>query len=134
MDRTPADDVDFPDLKDIVFYEVALSKEDSYLITGNIKHFPIDNYFYEGKREAIFLKEPVIKYHRTLTTYLNTLLENDFELQHIIEPQPPKEMMNLPKNLNELIYILQKNNTLSRYKTIPPIIIEITIDSISSDS
>lgn len=42
MDRTPADDVDFPDLKDIVFYEVALSKEDSYLITGYIKHFPLE--------------------------------------------------------------------------------------------
>lgn len=41
MDRTPVEDVDFPDLKDIVFYEVTLSKEDSYLITGNIKHFPV---------------------------------------------------------------------------------------------
>lgn len=30
-----------PDPKDIVFYEVALSKEDSYLVTGNIKHFPV---------------------------------------------------------------------------------------------
>ena len=30
----------FPDPKDIVFYEVALSKEDAYLVTGNIKHFP----------------------------------------------------------------------------------------------
>lgn len=30
----------FPDPKDVVFYEVALSKEDSYLVTGNIKHFP----------------------------------------------------------------------------------------------
>lgn len=69
---------------------------------GNIKHFPVDNYFYEGKREAIFLKEPVIKYHRTLTTYLNTLLENDFELQHIIEPQPPKEMMNLSGMKDEM--------------------------------
>lgn len=29
-----------PDPKDIVFYEVALSKEDSFLVTGNIKHFP----------------------------------------------------------------------------------------------
>lgn len=29
-----------PDPKDIVFYEVALSAEDSYLVTGNIKHFP----------------------------------------------------------------------------------------------
>ena len=29
-----------PDAKDLVFYEVALSKEDSYLVTGNLKHFP----------------------------------------------------------------------------------------------
>ena len=31
---------EFPDLDDIVFYEVTLSKEDAYLVTGNIKHFP----------------------------------------------------------------------------------------------
>lgn len=30
----------FPDPKDAVFYEIALSKEGSYLITGNTKHFP----------------------------------------------------------------------------------------------
>lgn len=30
----------FPDPKDIVFYEVALSKDDAYLVTGNTKHFP----------------------------------------------------------------------------------------------
>ena len=30
----------FPDPKDMVFYEVALSKEDAYLVTGNTKHFP----------------------------------------------------------------------------------------------
>lgn len=30
----------FPDADDIVFYEVALSKEDAYLVTGNTKHFP----------------------------------------------------------------------------------------------
>ena len=28
------------DPKDIVFYEVAMSKDDSYLVTGNVKHFP----------------------------------------------------------------------------------------------
>lgn len=41
LDRTPAEGIEFPDPKDIVFYEIALSKEDSYLVTGNIKHFPI---------------------------------------------------------------------------------------------
>ncbi len=30
----------FPDSDDIVFYEVAMSREDSFLITGNLKHFP----------------------------------------------------------------------------------------------
>lgn len=29
-----------PDLDDVVFYEVAMSIEGTYLITGNIKHFP----------------------------------------------------------------------------------------------
>lgn len=29
-----------PDPKDIVFYEVKLAVEGSYLVTGNIKHFP----------------------------------------------------------------------------------------------
>ena len=33
-------DETFPDSKDVVFYEVALSKEDAYLVTGNTKHFP----------------------------------------------------------------------------------------------
>lgn len=28
------------DEKDRVFYEIALTKEDSYLVTGNLKHFP----------------------------------------------------------------------------------------------
>ena len=30
----------FPDPDDIVFYEVSLSVDDAYLITGNLKHFP----------------------------------------------------------------------------------------------
>ena len=41
IDGTSAADIEFPDPKDIVFYEVALSIEDSYLVTGNIRHFPV---------------------------------------------------------------------------------------------
>ena len=36
--KTVADIFPVPD--DIVFYEVAMSREDSYLVTGNLKHFP----------------------------------------------------------------------------------------------
>ena len=38
-DRIQSDDL-FPDPDDVVFYEVALSKEETYLVTGNTKHFP----------------------------------------------------------------------------------------------
>lgn len=33
-------DAEMPDEDDRVFYEVALSKDDAYLVTGNLKHFP----------------------------------------------------------------------------------------------
>ena len=39
-DRIPFDG-DMPDEKDRPFYEVSLSMEDSFLVTGNLKHFPV---------------------------------------------------------------------------------------------
>ena len=73
-----------------------------YDADGTILHFPVDNYYYEGARDAIFLGEKVTKYHRTLTTYLNTLLQNGFELLHVVEPQPPESMMELPGMKDEM--------------------------------
>lgn len=32
--------IEFPDPKDIVFYQITLSKKPGYLVTGNIAHFP----------------------------------------------------------------------------------------------
>lgn len=39
-DRVPYNG-DMPDEKDRPFYEVSLSMEDSFLVTGNLKHFPV---------------------------------------------------------------------------------------------
>ena len=69
---------------------------------GNILHFPVDNYYLEGGREAVFLGERVIKYHRTITTYLDALLQNGFQILRVVEPQPPEDMMDLPGMKNEL--------------------------------
>ena len=69
---------------------------------GEILHFPVDHYFAEGRREAIFLGERVTKYHRTLTTCLNTLLEQGFRLRRVVEPQPPEHMLDLPGMRDEL--------------------------------
>lgn len=40
MDRIPFKET-MPDEDDRVFYEVSLSKEDSFLVTGNLKHYPV---------------------------------------------------------------------------------------------
>ena len=56
-DRTPTADIEFPDPKDIVFYEVALSVEDSYLITGNIRHFPVKPFVVTPAEMVLILED-----------------------------------------------------------------------------
>ena len=41
LDRTTAEGVDFPDPRDIVFYEVAFPRKTPASWAGNIKHFPV---------------------------------------------------------------------------------------------
>ena len=70
---------------------------------GNILHFPVDNYYIEGERQAVFLGERVTKYHRTLTSYVGALLSNGFALTGLAEPQPPQEMVDtIPDMADEL--------------------------------
>ena len=73
-----------------------------YSEDGQILHFPVDNYYYEGQRDAIFLGEHVTKYHRTLTTYLNSLLNHEFVIEQIVEPQPPDDMLDIPGMKDEM--------------------------------
>lgn len=68
---------------------------------GKIMHWPVDNYYSEGLRESIFLGEKVVKYHKTLTTYLNTLLQNGFEIKEIIEAQPSQEMVETIQGMKD---------------------------------
>lgn len=65
--------------------------------------WPVDRYFIEGKRNTTFLGENVIKYHRTLTSYLNILLKAGFKIKEVIEPQPGEEMLKeIPEMKEEL--------------------------------
>ncbi|ABX41784.1 class I SAM-dependent methyltransferase [Lachnoclostridium phytofermentans] len=66
---------------------------------GNILHFPVDNYFFEGLRTSNFLGENVIKYHKTLTTYLNGLIQGGFELTGVVEPQPSVHLLEIVKGM-----------------------------------
>ena len=73
-----------------------------YSPEGEILHFPVDRYFYEGEREAVFLGEKVIKYHRTVDGYLKPLWQAGFMVEDLSEPRPPEEMMDLPGMKDEM--------------------------------
>lgn len=60
---------------------------------GVTMHWPVDRYFEEGAREAIFLDRHTTKYHRTLTSYLEAVLDSGFELSGFAEPQPAPELL-----------------------------------------
>ncbi|WP_315120548.1 class I SAM-dependent methyltransferase [uncultured Clostridium sp.] len=70
---------------------------------GNSLHWPVDRYFTEGIRKANFLGKEVIKYHKTLTTYINSLIMSGFEITKIVEPKPEESMLkNIPEMQDEL--------------------------------
>ncbi|EAF2243841.1 class I SAM-dependent methyltransferase [Listeria monocytogenes] len=69
--------------------------------TGNKLHWPVDRYFNESMRTSHFLGEDVQKYHRTVTTYIQTLLKNGFQINSVIEPEPAPELKDLPEMQDE---------------------------------
>lgn len=69
---------------------------------GNKLYWALDDYHEEGKREQHWYIEGVIKYHRTISTLVNTLITNGFKIEEIQEPQSTSEGLNkMPKLVNE---------------------------------
>ncbi|MDZ5473081.1 class I SAM-dependent methyltransferase [Bacillus sp. 31A1R] len=69
---------------------------------GNNLHWPLDNYQEEGKREQHWYIDGVVTYHRTISTLINTLLDNGLALEKLLEPQStPEGLKVMPKIVNE---------------------------------
>lgn len=64
---------------------------------GNNLYWPVDNYFYTGKREAVFLNEKIIKYHRTISDLIQGLIDVGFTITQVLEPMPTLEMIQSDK-------------------------------------
>src|SRR5690606_7456787 len=74
-----------------------------YNEAGSKLHWAVDRYFYEGQRNTSFLGENVLKYHRTVSTYLNELLKQGFKIIEVKEPIPNETMLkNIPEMEDEL--------------------------------
>jgi ubiquinone/menaquinone biosynthesis C-methylase UbiE len=65
--------------------------------------WPLDNYLLEGKRVTQWVTSGVVKYHRTTETYINTLLDNGFTLERLVEWGPNEAQLAAhPEWANEL--------------------------------
>jgi ubiquinone/menaquinone biosynthesis C-methylase UbiE len=60
---------------------------------GNRLHWPVDTYQQEGPRHTQWMADDVVKYHRTVATYLNTLINSGFYISKLSEPEPTPEML-----------------------------------------
>lgn len=70
---------------------------------GNRLHWAVDHYQSEGIRETTFLTNNVIKYHRTISTYLNDVMKAGFTISAVEESIPSEEMLNtIPDMKDEL--------------------------------
>jgi SAM-dependent methyltransferase len=73
----------------------ALAAQDWYYGQhGERLHWPVDHYQDEGPRQARFLDHEVVKYHRTVATYVNTLIDSGFTITKLSEPQPTQELLD----------------------------------------
>ncbi|NOU86053.1 methyltransferase domain-containing protein [Paenibacillus sp. LMG 31460] len=73
----------------------ALAAQDWYYGSeGERLHWPVDDYQKEGLRQARFLDNDVVKYHRTIATYVNALIDSGFSVMKLSEPQPTQETLD----------------------------------------
>ena len=73
----------------------ALAAQDWYYgPQGERLYWPLDHYQDEGLRQARFLEHEVVKYHRTVATYVNTVLDASFSIARLSEPQPTRELLD----------------------------------------
>ncbi|CAI6083783.1 class I SAM-dependent methyltransferase [Cohnella sp. JJ-181] len=72
----------------------ALAAQDwHYGPQGEKLHWPLDRYHEAGPRVARFLDHDVVKYHRTVSDYVNALIDADFRIDRLSELRPTPDML-----------------------------------------
>jgi ubiquinone/menaquinone biosynthesis C-methylase UbiE len=65
------------------------------------KTWPVNGYAREGLRTTDWLAKDVVKYHRTMATTLNTLLDTGFSISRLVEFAPTAEQIAAAPQLAE---------------------------------
>lgn len=67
------------------------------------RHWPVDDYKKETIRVSRWFVDGVIKYHRTIETYINELLDSGFSIKRLLEPGPTQNaLVEKPELLEHL--------------------------------
>jgi SAM-dependent methyltransferase len=65
------------------------------------EHWLVDNYKLEGIRHTQWFLDDVIKYHRSVETYVNTLIDNGFVIVRLLEPEATTDAIRERPELRE---------------------------------
>jgi len=69
--------------------------------------WPVDDYYYPGKRETVFLDHQITKYHHTLTQIVMGLIEAGFSIEALEEALPPEEWRDaMPEEMKRPMMLL----------------------------
>ena len=60
---------------------------------GKKLYLNLENYGVEGERKSTWFIDDVIKYHRTFSTIVNTLVDAGFTIEKMVEPLPTDEIV-----------------------------------------
>ena len=71
---------------------------------GNKIYANISNYSTDGERKSKWFVDGVVKYHRTFSSIINTLIENGFQIVKLIEPAPSPEMVSAHPEHKDLLH------------------------------
>lgn len=71
---------------------------------GQKIHLNLANYGVEGEKKSVWFIDDVKKYHRTFSTIINTLAENGFMVEKIIEPFPDEEILRKYPEYKDLFH------------------------------
>lgn len=69
---------------------------------GRNMYWPVDDYYYPGPRETVFLGKKVIKQHHTLTQILMGLMHTGFSIEAVEEAMPAPETLDMPGMQDEM--------------------------------
>ena len=76
--------------------KTALKKESYWSLDddGNILHYNLTDYSSLGERKTSWIIDEVIKYHRSFSSILNSIIDVGFIIEKVIEPLPDEATMN----------------------------------------